>query len=444
MSGPSAEVAAWTNWAGNQQARPLRVERPRNTDDLARAITTAVRDGLPVKPIGAGHSFTSIGVTEGVQLDLARCDRVVDVDRSTGLVTVQAGLPLHRLNAHLARHGLAMPNLGDNDRQTIAGALATGTHGTGARLGGLATAVHALQMITADGELIGCSAQERPDVFAAAQIGLGALGVVAAVTLQCVPAFLLHAAEEPMRLNEVLDRVDELADGNDHFEFYWFLHTTRTLTKRNNRVDSKIERQPVGRLRSFVGDELIGNGLFEVVNRLGARQRRLTPRSNAIAARAVAAREYVDNSARVFVSPRRVRFREMEYAIPRERLVAALRAVQSWVDAGNDTVGFPVQVRFAAADDIWLSTGYDRANAYIAVRQYHRIDPRAYFAAVEAIMNEHEGRPHWGTLHSQHADTLRPRYPRFDDFLAVRRALDPEGVFGNDYLDTVLGPAGTT
>jgi len=430
----------WRNWAGNQTATPRRLAQPQSIDELIATVRAARDDGLRVKPLGSGHSFTAIGATDGVHVDLSALDRLVSIDPRTGLVTVEGGIPIHRLNKLLHGYRLAMPNLGDIDHHTISGAIATGTHGTGARLGGLAAAVVGFDLVTAGGELVRVDGDTRPELLAAGRVGLGALGVVARVTLQCVPAFLLHAAEGRMRLDEVLARVDELADSADHFEFYWFPHTPYTLTKRNNRVGPDAVRRPPGQLGALVDDELLSNGAFELVNRIGVRRPGLVPRINAVSGRALSARQYVDDSCRVFTSPRRVRFVEMEYAIPRSAVGDAVRAVRQWIDATGTPVSFPIEVRFAGADDsAWLSTAYGRATAYVAVHLYHRVTDRAYFDAVESIMNEHEGRPHWGKLHGLDAATLRARYPRFDDFRAIRAELDPDGVFGNAYLDRILG-----
>jgi L-gulono-1,4-lactone dehydrogenase len=430
----------WRNWGGNQTARPYRLARPDSVAELQATVAAARGDGLRVKPLGAGHSFTSIAVTDGTQVDLTGLDRLVHADRDAGLVTVEAGLPIHRLNQILHSHGLAMPNLGDIDRQTISGAIATGTHGTGARLGGLATAVADYDLVTAGGELVHVDAESRPELLAAGRVSLGALGVVARVTLQCVPAFRLRAAEGSMPLDQVLERLDELVESHDHFEFYWFPHTPYTLTKRNDRVDASVPVRRPSRLRSFIDDEVLSNAAFELVNRIGALRPSVVPHLNGISGRALSAREYVDDSSRVFASRRRVRFVEMEYAIPRVAVADALRAIRSWIDTTGTPISFPIEVRFAAADDSWLSTAYERETGYVAVHLYHRVERPAYFEAVEAIMTEHAGRPHWGKLHGLDAAILRERYPRFDDFRAVRAELDPTGVFDNAYLDRVLGP----
>jgi L-gulonolactone oxidase len=327
-----------------------------------------------------------------------------------------------------------MPNLGDIDVQTVAGAISTGTHGTGVRLGGLAAQVRAMQLVLADGTLY-----DVPDVAATA-VGLGALGVIATVTLQCDAAFALAAAEAPASLDEVLDDLDALVDLNDHFEFYWFPHTRRTLTKRNNRVLPQTELRPIGPIRQRIDDEFLSNTVFDTINRITTRRPALIPRANAIAARALSARDYIDRSYRVFASPRRVVFREMEYAVPRAAVPQVLAGIEAWLGRSGERIGFPVEVRFAAADDRWLSTAYRRESGYVAVHQYHRREHEAYFRAVEAIARDVGGRPHWGKLHYLDAAAFAQTYPRFGDFVALRDRLDPGRVFGNDHLTRILGP----
>ena len=431
-------MASWTNWADTAQAE-VTVATPSSVGEIGELVAAAAGRGQRVKPIGAGHSFTSIGVTDGVQLRLDRLAGIVRADRDTGLVTVLAGTRLHALNEALWQLGLSMTNLGDIDVQTISGAISTGTHGTGAKYGGIATQVRALELVLADGSTLSCSADENPDVFAAARVGLGSLGVLATVTLQCEPAFALAAAEGPASLDEVLSDLDDNVLGNDHFEFYWFPHTRRVLTKRNNRVLAGTELRPVGRFRHWLDDEFLSNRVFDAVNRLTTRQPALIPRVNAIAARLLGARDYIDRSHRVFASVRTVRFREMEYAVPRATVPQVLAEIERYLEGRGERVGFPVEVRFAAADDIWLSTAHSRESGYIAVHQYHRREFGPYFRAVEAIAKDFGGRPHWGKLHYRDAESLREVYPRFDDFVAVRDKLDPQRVFGNDYLARVLG-----
>jgi FAD-linked oxidoreductase len=427
----------WRNWAGNQAMSPAQVVHPRGVEEIARAVKEAASAGRRVKAIGSGHSFTGIGLTDGVLLQLDRHTELLNVDASTGLVTVAAGMPLHALNATLAEHGRGLTNMGDIDVQTVSGAISTGTHGTGRASGSIAHQVAGLEIALADGSVVTCSLTERPELFEVARIGLGALGVVTTVTLRTEPLFALTADERPMPLDDVLDGFEELVADNEHFEFYWFPHTRTALTKRNNRA---IELAPLSRTRAWVDDELLSNRVFEATCRLGALMPRVIPGINKLAARALSARTYTDTAPHVFTSPRRVRFCEMEYAIPRSELPAVFRELTTLPESLGERISFPVECRVAPADDIPLSTASGRDSAYIAVHVFRGTSFDRYFNAVESLMGTVGGRPHWGKLHNLDAAVLRERYPRFDDFLAVRRELDPEGVFRNAYLDRVLGP----
>ena len=428
----------WKNWAGNQQSAPISVERPGTEEELVGIVRRAAASGERVKAVGSGHSFTGVALTDGHLIVLDKYSRIVSSDPSKGTVTVQAGIPLHRLNTELDVRGLAMENLGDIAYQTIAGAISTGTHGTGRLLGGLATQVIGLRLVAGDGSLIDCSAETEPALFHAARVGLGALGLISTVTLRCLPAFNLHAVEAPMPVDDVLGSLDETVDGNDHFEFFWFPHTNWALTKRNNRTDRPLF--PRSRWREFRDDILVNNIAFGALCRLGRWRPslippllgKLPPPSGS---------EYVDKSYEVFVSPRLVRFYEMEYAIPREAAREAFNQVRRYIERSGLVITFPVEMRFAAGDDIPLSMAYGRDTCYIAVHVYQGTHYQQYFEAVEQIMNGYGGRPHWGKLHFQTAETLAARYPEWDRFQAVRARLDPAGRFSNPYLNRVLGPA---
>ncbi len=427
----------WQNWAGNQTAAPRRELTPRSAAEVAAAVTGAARDGLTVRMTGSGHSFTPVAATDGVLLRPDGLRAVRSVDLAAGQVTVEAGCQLRVLNEYLRGQGLALQNMGDIQEQTVAGAIQTGTHGTGRDLGGIAVQVTGLELVRADGELVSCSAGQDSKLFQAARIGLGALGVLTALTFRVVPAFLLTAREEPMRWAEVIARLDELTSENEHFEFYWFPHTDGCLTKRNNRAAGPAQPLPGWRYR--LDDEFLSNTLFGLTCRVGQRYPGTIPRINGIAARALGARQYTDTSHRVFTSPRRVRFKEQEYAVPREHLAAVLAEVRALFARRDWRISFPIEIRVAPPDDIWLSTAYGRATGYIAIHVFHQAPHEDYFREVEAVMTAAGGRPHWGKMHSRDAAYLRGVYPRFADFVALRDELDPARRFSNTYLDQVLG-----
>jgi L-gulonolactone oxidase len=429
----------WSNWAGTESTRLARVATPRSEAEVADELRRAAERDLRVKAVGAGHSFTGVAVTDGVQLRLGALTGITSIDATRGEATVRAGTPLHVLNDELAAFGYALPNLGDVDRQSVAGATGTGTHGTGLRLQGLSAGIRGLRLVLADGSVVECSPRREPELFQAARLGLGALGIVTEITLAVVPAFLLHAVEKPEPLLDVLDHLDVVAETNDHFEFYWFPHTDRTQTKRNNRVPAGTTAKPLPAWRERLDDDLLSNRFFELTNRVATRMPRTTRGINAVASRALSERQYTDWSHKVFVSPRDVRFMESEWAFPRAALADVLLELRQWVDTHDEHISFPVECRVAAADDVWLSTAYERESCYVAIHKYHRQQPGAYFAAFEAIAVNHGGRPHWGKMHTRDAAYLRGQYPRFDDFLAVRDRVDPKRRFANPYLERVLG-----
>jgi FAD-linked oxidoreductase len=431
---------SWRNWAGTATANPARLVRPSDPDQIAAAVKDAERDGLPVRAVGAGHSFTSVAATDGVAVDLSRWTGIVAADQETGLVTVRAGTTLRELNADLDELGLAMTNLGDIDAQTIAGAISTGTHGTGARYGGIATQIAGLELVLADGSLVSCSPIERPELFEAARIGLGAIGVLSTVTLHCEPAFVLAADERPEPIDALLERFDHLADTHDHVEFHWFPYGRNALVKRNDRRPIGTEPAPLSPLRHYLEYELLENVALAGMCRLGRAVPRLVAPLHRTVDAVLSARTYSDLSHRVFVSTRNVRFVESEYALPRDALLDVLRELRRGIPTLADPVMFPLEVRVAAADDVWLSTAYGRDSAYIAIHQYLGMPYRQFFDLFESIVGNVGGRPHWGKLHSLDAARLAPLYPRFGDFRDVREAVDPAGRFTNPYLERVLGP----
>ena len=426
----------WKNWAGNQQCTPERIERPATEQGLVRIVKQAAAAGQRVKVVGSGHSFTGIALTDGRLVKLDDYRRVLSIDREKQTASVQAGITIARLSEQLDKQGLALENLGDINYQSISGAISTATHGTGRALGGIATQVTGLRLIAGDGSIVECSADKEPDIFSAARVGLGALGIISTVTLRCVKAFNLRAIEMPERVDQVLERLDENIETNDHFEFFWVPNTGWALTKRNQRTTAPLATR--GLWKEFRDDILVSNLAFEALCRIGRLRPSLIPRV-ARALPQTGRTEYVDKSYRVFSSSRMVRFYEMEYGIPAEAALEAFNRVRTFLKQSGLVPIFPVEVRFTKGDDIPLSTASGRDSCYIAVHVFEGMQYQQYFEAVEDIMNDYGGRPHWGKLHFQTAETLAPRYPQWDEFQRIRALLDQEGRFSNPYLDRVLG-----
>jgi FAD-linked oxidoreductase len=424
----------WANWSGEQRCAPERIERPRSEEEVADAVRRAVAEGRRVRVSASGHSFTDIACTDDVMLRLDALDRVVSHEGE--LVEVEAGITLHELGKQLAERGLAMENQGDIDRQQLAGALATATHGTGARFPNLSAQVESMRIITADGEPHDFSKGSDPLGLRAARVSLGALGVVTRVTLRCVPLFTLRRLDLPRELDETLAELDERVEANDHFEFYGFPYTGRVMTRESERSDRATE--PSARWKRWVNDVVAENAVPGLLFRLGRAAPRLIP---ALSRRVVPLMQpavVTDHAYRVYASRRDVRFTEMEYGIPREAGAEAIRRVVDLVERRRLPVGMPYEVRFTKGDDAYLSTAAGRDTCYIAVHQYRGMHFDAYFRGVERIMDDYGGRPHWGKRHFQTAASLAPRYPEWDAFQEVRRRLDPDGVFTNDYIERVL------
>lgn len=429
---------AWSNWAGQQHCSPATIARPRHETDLARDLVDAVAAGQVIRAVGSGHSFTDACVTDGCQVDLSLMDKVIDVDRSSGLVRVQAGIPLHRLTAALHAHGLALENQGDIDRQTISGATATATHGTGLRFRNLSSGIVGARIALADGTIRELSLPGDADLLRAVRVSVGALGVITELTLQTVPAFRLRKVEEPRPLDELLDGYLELAAAHDHFECYLFPYADVGLSMASERTDAAPA--PLPAWRRWVVDDLITNRGLELFSRAGRRFPSRAPQISRAMVRLLSRDVRIDHSHRVYASERRVRFTEMEYAIPRAQVSEAVRAVLRMIEERRIAVTFPIEVRTTAADDAYLSTAAGRDTAYVAVHQFVGMPYEPYFREVEAIMDTFDGRPHWGKRHFQTAETLAPRYPDWAAFQAARAELDPAGAFTNDYVRRTLGP----
>jgi L-gulono-1,4-lactone dehydrogenase len=427
----------WRNWAGDQRCEPATIERPGSRAELVEAIGRAASAGRKVRVAASGHSFTDIACTDGAMLRLERLNRILDIDRATGRVRVEAGIRVGDLAEALHTNGLALENQGDIDRQTLAGAISTATHGTGARFRNMSAQVEAVELVHADGSVVELDADSDPDGLSAARAGIGALGALYAVTLRTVPAFTIRRVDRPASLAETLAGLDELVDAHDHFELYAFPHTDVAVLRESERTDDPPRRgSPLG---EFVQETVLENWVAEAFARVSRRFPSLTPPIARFLAARIGRSVKVDRSHRVYASRRLVRFTEMEYGIPREHGADAVRRVFEMIERDELRVSFPIEVRFVAPDDVMLSPSHERETCYVAVHIYRGVEWERYFRGVEAIMDSHGGRPHWGNRHFQTAETLAPRYPRWDDFREVRSRLDPEGRFANEYTDRVLG-----
>jgi len=432
-----ASGGIWRNWAGDQACQPAELARPRSREELAETVAGAAAADRRVSVAGSGHSFTETALTDGTMIDIGALSGVIEADRDSGRVKVAGGTVLAVLNEELARLGLAMENLGDIDRQTVAGAISTGTHGTGAKLRNISSQVEAVELVLAGGSVREVTDSD-PHLLRAARVGLGALGAIASVTLRCVPAFVLRRVDRSLPREEVFASFGERAGGNDHFELFTFPYADSALVLERNRTEEPP--RPRSRTAAYLNDIVLENWALEAISATGKLLPGWIPVLSRLAARLASGSSVTDRSDRIFANERQVRFTEMEYALPREHGPDAARRVIEWVRANRYPVFFPIEMRVSAGDDALLSPAHERDTAYVAVHQYRGMEWRPYFEAVEAIMDEYGGRPHWGKRHFQSAATLAPRYPGWADFRAARDELDPNRVFTNEYAERVLGP----
>ena len=428
-------MARWKNWAGSVTVAPTAIASPRSVEELQLAVKRAA-PGQRIRMAGSGHSFTPIVPSNDILLLPHDFGDGVGIDSARMIARVPAGMVLHDLNQHLASAGYALANMGDITAQTVAGSISTSTHGTGLQYTGLAGQVAGFGLVTANGDVVECNARENADIWRLGRVGLGALGILTHVDMQIVPAFRLRAIEEPRRLQDVLENFDQIVESADHFEFYWVPHTKWALTKHNTRTqEAASPRSPRAK---WLSKTVLENYAFGAVCAVGRAVPSLIPRL-ATALPSSGRQEFTEESHDVFATRRLVRFHEMEYSIPRHRLPEALSAIVEMVEREKLRISFPVEVRVTAADDVPLSTSHGRESAYIAVHMYKGMPYEEYFRHVESIVAPMNGRPHWGKIHFQGAETLRSQYPHFADFTALRERLDPERRFVNGYVERVLG-----
>ncbi|MDQ3728330.1 MAG: FAD-binding protein [Actinomycetota bacterium] len=427
----------WTNWAGDQACEPASIERPGTLDALQRTVARSVQRGHRVRASASGHSFIDCALTEGVMIRLDGLTRKLGFDPESGLLKAEAGIVLHDLNRMLDADGVAFENLGDIDRQTVAGSISTGTHGTGERFQNVSAQVAALELIAPDGSLVTVDDSE-PNLLRAARVAFGSLGIVYSVTIRTVPAYTINRVDSPQPLGEVLESLDALNAGTDHFEFYVFPGTDVALCRESRRTqEPPAPKHPAAvYLQEVMLENWVGMALSAAVRARPA----IAPAAARLAARGIGRATKVDASYKVFASERHIKFTEMEYAVPREHGRELIERVLEVAANPELHVAWPIEVRFVKGDDSFLSPSHEQDTCYVAVHQDRRLAWEPYFRQVEEIARELGGRPHWGKRHFREAQDLAPAYPRWDDFQVARRQLDPAGVFGNAYTDRVLGP----
>jgi FAD-linked oxidoreductase len=423
----NSAAAPWRNWSGLQQAQPALTVQPADEQELA----TLVRDAEQLRVVGAGHSFTALVPTAGTLVSLDRLTGLIDHDDERQRARLWAGTRLHEVGPLLQAIGQALPNMGDIDRQSLAGVLSTATHGTGAQLPCIAAGLTELRLITAQGEVLECSRERDAELFRAAAVSLGALGVITQAQLQNVASYRLRERVWALPLPQVFAELERLKRDHRHFEFWAFPGGNVAIVKVLDISEDAVTEQEQG------ADSQ--DGLLQLCSELSRLLPPLAPHLQRLVARFVKPSERVNGWYRVFPSARNVRFNEMEYHVPAERGPACMGEVCRELARDGRGVFFPVEYRYVAGDDYLLSPFGDGPRASIAVHQYYKQDHRPLFERIEPILRRHGGRPHWGKLHTVDAAGLRELYPQLGTFLRLRAELDPRGKFLNPYLRALFG-----
>lgn len=426
----------WRNWSGFVRSTPQHIVYPADISEVAAIVKGCAAQGRKLRVVGSGHSFTRLVQTNDVLLSLDLLQGVESVEKEQGIATVWGGTKLKLLGEALHAHGVSQENLGDINAQSIAGAISTGTHGTGVQFGSLATQAVGLTVVTASGDVLECSTEQNGELFRALQVSLGMLGIIVKVKIRVIPSLKMRYESRKMPFSECLDNLDRFKKDNRHFEFYWFPYTEVAQVKFMNEV----EEMPGKPSRwSYWKVMLLENGLFWLLSESCRLMPQLCRAVSRISAAGVPNVRETGYSHNLFATPRLVRFNEMEYNVPAAKMRTILEEIRDCVNERGFAVHFPIECRYVRGDDLWLSPAHGRDSAYIAVHMYKGMAHEHYFAALEQIFQRYGGRPHWGKMHTMNHEQFRESYPKWNDFVRLRAELDPGGTFMNPYLDSLLG-----
>jgi FAD-linked oxidoreductase len=427
----------WSNWSGGVVCAPREIVAPK--DELG--LATAVRQGTaPIRVPGAGHSFTPLNATDGTLIDLSAFQGLRSLDPDRNIAALGAATNLWAIGPLLHPHGRALKNMGDIDRQTLAGVVGTGTHGTGVTLGSLSSEVAGFRLLTANGEILPCTPTENSEMFAAGRTSMGSLGVMIEISMNVRPAYKLVERNFLLPIQELWEKLAGFVRDNRHFEFFWFPYSDVAICKTLNETSEEAPEPRSAEAMRLRGE--LGGGdarTFTLINELLPYAPFALPAAHRMFSGSMSGATKVRWSHEIFPSPRTVRFNEMEYAIPFEKGPDTIRMLVSEIRKRRINTGFPIEYRTVAADDIWLSPFYQRKTATIAVHQYFRVNTSRLFDMCESIFRSVEGRPHWGKRHTRTADELVDIYPKFNEFRALREKLDPDGKFLNPHLRSIFG-----
>lgn len=422
----------WRNWAHTVECSPEELFFPKSIEEVQALVKEASKLGKKIRVVGAGHSFTKLVQTNSWLVSLDSLSGIEAIDEKNRTVTVLGGTRLFQIGKELGEGGWSQENLGDINVQSIAGAISTGTHGTGLQFGNLSSQVEELTLVTASGKLITLSKTEKN--FSAA-VSLGSLGIIVRVTLRMIKCPVYEYKSSKVPFHDLIPELERYIESNRHFEMYLFPYSDLVQVKTMNITSNKPQSLTRHQLESLI----LENYAFFLLSELCRWFPKLTRFVSRLSAKAVSNLSISAYSYQLFATPRKVKFSEMEYCIPLEHMKAAIEEVHETIKKNGYEVHFPIECRTVKADDIWLSPSYQRDSAYIAFHMYKGMPHEEYFRDMEAIMKEHEGRPHWGKMHKQKSGELEQLYPMFSEYLKIRQELDPEGMFLNEYLEEIFG-----
>lgn len=422
----------WSNWSGGVVCKPKEIVAPK--DEVA--LAAAVRKGRgPVRVPGTGHSFTPLNATDGTLIDLSAFGGLRSFDPTKNIATLGSATRLWEIGPFLHPYGVALKNMGDIDRQTLGGVVGTGTHGTGVTLGSLSSQVAGFRLLLASGEILHCSATENEAIFAAGRTSMGTLGVMIDIAMSVRPAYRLKESNFLVPIDELWEKLDGFVQGNRHFEFFWFPYSDVAICKTLNESS---ENAPDPRKAEALRERGEKGGtdtlIFTMINEALPFAPFALRASHRLFSSSMSGATKVRWSHEIFPSPRTVRFNEMEYSIPFEMGPDTIRKIVREIRKRSINTGFPIEYRTVAPDDVWLSPFYQRKSATIAVHQYFRVNTSRLFDMCESIFRSVEGRPHWGKRHTRTREEFEELYPKFGEFNALRKKLDPDGKFLNPHL----------
>ena len=409
MTSPQSPRPRWTNWVGNQSFCPAEIVAAHSEEDVALAVRRAASSGMRLRAPGSGHSFTPVVETDGVLLDLAALSGVISTDTTNTTATAWSQTKVADFGPVLWEHGLGLANQGDIDAQAIAGAIATATHGSGVNMRNFSASLIGARLVDGRGDIRDLTERDHPDIMPALQTAIGVLGVMTQVTLKVARAYKLHERIAIMHVDEVLERWNELIQTYRHFSFFWM---TSDASAKLYNLDAPADHCYVKLYQEFPADA--------PAPQLGAHER-------------------YDRAYKIYTQVYDPNFHEMEYFLPLTESKEIFKAQRRLMLRHTEDAVFPMEVRFCAADEAWLSPNYQRANMVVSVSGMPGTDYWPYLRRCDGLFREHMGRPHWGKLHFMTAARMADLFPRYADFCRVRKAFDPRGMFLNPHLRDLFG-----